>query len=397
MPNRTSVRSTLLLVLFVAVAAANCKNEPKPVIKPAAPAVALPLGPEAELKLALAGLPEFVDKDMYKGFFNTAARCQVDVITSSVECGNDYFNNIVKLCERGLMPRPTVLQAASFVFDTGTPKQKVAAAELMFRAYPTNKGAAPDKKVTQKLVAQLKDLPEPVAVDAAGVISELAGQWELEKELFEVLDQKGRERVASAGYRRVMGGARMRAFEKLWDLVASKNMDLAVAAIEAPRAMGGRTVEENTQVCDWMKSLLSDGRAMIEARASAFLAGCGTKYVDVVLAKDEKLAAAGKPLTAGLDAYMNLCTRDVKNPYGNATKAQCLRLKRVASLVLSDPTRREPERVQALSLLADQFPGKETLALATRYTDDSAASLSRKAQSTVRGFNDSGAEKKKLN
>ena len=377
------VKFSVVLLGTCALFSACKKQAPPP-----APVVAKPVvSPEAALNEALAKLPEFVDRDMYKGFFNTAARCDVDVATSSVVCkNNEYFNNIVMICERGLMPRHTVMQAVAYVFENGTDKQKTAAAELLSRSYAAGKGTAPNKKVVAKLIAQLDDLPEPQAVDAAPAIADVAGELSLEQDLIPVLDREGRSRVAAAGYRRIMGGARMRVFEKLWDLVKSKNLDLAVAAVEAPRAMGGRTVEENQQVCDWMTGLTKDGRPVIEARAAAFLAGCGTKYLETVLSMDEKLLASGRPLSAGFDAYANACNPEVKNPYGNATKPQCARLKKLGTAVLNDAASRDNERVQALGLLTDQFPGKDTLALASKLAEDGDSPLSRKAQAAVRGM-----------
>lgn len=392
----SKLRLTHIAFLATSVLASSCKKETPP---PAPVAVKAPPSPEAELNAALEKLPKSIDRDMYKGLFKTAARCDIDVRSSSVMCKNDdYFDNIVKICERGLMPRQAVLAAVSYVFAHGDDKQWTAGAELLSRVYSStrNRGTAPNKKLIQTLIAQLDGLPEAQAVDAAPAVADIAGEALLEQELYPVLDRAGRERVAAAGYRRVMMGARMRVFEKLWDLVKSKNLDVAVAAVEAPKAMGGRTLEENAQVCDWMLTLTNDTRPVIQTRASAFLAGCGKKYLDKVLATDESRVSGGKPLSAGLDSYVNVCDREIKNPYGDATKAQCGRLKKIATKVLNDSNSGENDRVRALELLADQFPGKDTLALATRFADDggTASTLSRKAQDTVRELASADTQKK---
>ena len=53
---------------------------------------------------------------------------------------------------------------------------------------------------------------------------------------------------------------------------------------------------------------------------------------------------------------------------------------------------READRVAALAILTEQFPGKETLALASKYADDPSASvLARRAKDALKG---PGAERR---
>lgn len=376
-----NVLRSLWLFAFVGACFPGCKRKPA---VPQAPVQVKPADPAVELEETLAKLPTFVDKDVYKGFWNMARRCNVDVARSALSCNSDYFENIVKICARGLKPRHGVLQTVSFVFETGDDKMKTAAAELLARAYAKNAGTVPNKEITRKLMAQFAALPEAQALDVAPVLTHVVGSVGLEGELYPLIDQPGKQKLASAVYRNIMATARLRVFEKLWDVARSDSLEVSVAAVEAPRALGGRTLEENKQVCDWMKDLTKDTRAVIVTRAHAFLASCGSPYLENVLASDEARLAAGKPLAAGLDVYQSLCGADARNAYGDPTRAQCSRLKKLALAVVKDANAREGERVQALGILAEQFPDKETLALATRFAEgDAASALSRKAHAAL--------------
>lgn len=178
----------------------------------------------------------------------------------------------------------------------------------------------------------------------------------------------------------------MTVFPRVWQLAASENLELALAAVEAPRLMGGRTVEENKKICDWMKEIVTSGRPMLETRAAAFLTGCGPSYLDMVLSLDEKRWSQREALLGGgLATYGNVCRVGEKNPYGTPTKSQCARLKKLATAIVTDTSTREGERVQALNVLAEQFPGKDTLALAGRFANErQTTALARRAQTAMR-------------
>jgi hypothetical protein len=369
-----------MMVLATAASSASCKKTTSPV----EPKQALPAAP-AEPALDLARLPEFVDKDLFQALHNIVKRCEVDIHRSEISCNDGYFDNIALLYRRRMQPRHTAMQTVAYVFENGDDKLKTAAAEFLYRALRWPTGTLPDKATTLKLIGHLGSLPGPQAMDAAPAVAQIAVRAELEDLLFTTLDKVEDRRVAAAGYRHIMAEGRMRVFDKVFTLAGDKNLELAVAAVESVRNMGGRTLEENAKVCDWMKELLTDGRPLIETRAAGILTGCGPKYLELVLASDEKRWAAGKPLNGGLDIYGSVCGSGEKHHYGAPAKAQCGRLKKLATSLLNDTKTREADRVQALGLLADQFPGKDTLALATRFADEKEpAALFRRAQNAVR-------------
>jgi hypothetical protein len=376
-----TLRPLTCLVMLACAFAGACKKRPEPSQQPATAKPAIVAAPAFEIPKA----PPTADPDLWRALHKMPRFCRVNVEKSQMTCDNEYVNNIVKIYERGMKQRREAMQTFAHVLEHSELPVKTAAVELMSRAFvkPVEQ-PIPHQDVTRRLLAQLEKLPEPQAMDAAPAIATLAGQAALEAELFKILDRLPDQRVAVVAYREIMRSTRMRSFQKVTELVGSKNIDLAVAAVEAPRAMGELAPPERTPVCDWMKSLMKDARPLVQVRAAGFLAECGSSYLDFVLVDDEKRLSSRQPLNGGVGLYRNVCNQGDKTPASRATKSQCARIKRLAINVANNAQSREPERVQALELLADQFPGKDTLAVATRLTEGGESILARRAQDAVR-------------
>jgi hypothetical protein len=335
-------------------------------------------------------LPDFVDKELYTALHKVVDLCPVDVSVSEVNCKDKTFSNIVLLFQRAVSPRHSAMATVSYILEQKNEAVKTVGVELFSQAFNSRQGTLPLKPVAEKLLAQLAALPVPQAIDAAPAIVIIAMPHNLDEVVFKVLDGFQDKRVAVAGYRNVMIDGRVRVLDKIDSLVKSAQLELALAAVDAVTVMGGRTVEENAKLCTWASGLLGDTRPLVQMRVAGLLASCGTKHIDALLVVDEKRQLERKPLIAGFDVYRDVCDHTVKNAFGNATAAQCARLKRLASNTVNDPNFTERDRANALNLLATQFPGKDVLAVAEQLADNTLPALARQARSVVQDL--SGAK-----
>lgn len=376
-PMNSALTKTFLT--FVALLAViGCKKEtPAPVAAPAKAAA-------KKSEVSTEFLPSFVDKELYRALHKIPELCKIDVGLSEVNCPDKSFSNIVLLYQRAASPRHSALATVSYILEQNNEAVKTAGVELLAQAFNSRQGTLPLKAVAEKLLAQLAALPVPQAIDAAPAIVFVAMPHQLDDLVYKVLDGFQDKRVAIAGYRNILMDGRARAFGKIDSLVKSTHLDLALAAIDSVSVMGGRTVEENETVCTWVTGILSnDARPMVQMRAAGLLATCGSKHLDALLAIDEKRQLDRKPLVGGFDIYRDVCEKSVENPFGNATVAQCARLKRLASNTVNDPNFSERDRANALALLATQFPGKDVLAVAEQLSDNTLPALARQARSVV--------------
>ncbi|MDR7422957.1 MAG: hypothetical protein QN159_10905 [Armatimonadota bacterium] len=371
---------------MVLAATTACKRgaPPHEVTPPAGTAAT---GTRVERAGELADLPEGADADLYRAILRIADECAVDLVRPNVKCGHAAFDNLLRLFSRSPGQRQMVMLTASYAIARGDLTVTAVATHLLARAFQGAHGSVPRPPAVRKLLAQLATLPPAQAIELCPALAVSVGVHGLEEEFYEIVDALSDVRVQAACYEPLMQRSRLRSLGKIQELARSPKPDLALAAVSAPRVMGGRTEEENRQLCDWLAQLLTDERPMIAARAASFVATCGPKHLELLLREDEARAEGRRPPVAELSAYESLCSKGSQQPFGSPSKAQCARVRRLAESVAQNVAATEQDRVAAVKLLAQDFRAPELVALLTPIAQETELQLlSQRAQDVLRAL-----------
>jgi hypothetical protein len=319
-----------------------------------------------------AALPANVDPRLLGRIRELAMSCTIDVRESKVDCKNGGLETLSEQFVQGARSQSKSLDTVAFALAQPDEKTFTVAAELLsmaFRAPIEEKNPKPTSKDTAlSLINTLRRLPAQQAVDAAPATVYAALATGFEKELYAAIESHPYARLASRAYRYLMVTGSMRTWGKVMELAKSNQLEVTLAALDAPSLMREKTPEQRTQICDWYKTLVDDERSVVATRASGYLIVCGPAHIEQLLAADEERLKDKTLTKLPLGSYRQMCVAMLAA--SGPTPEQCARLKKLLTAVLQDTRFETHTRVNAIKLLTVNFIEKDVIALIKKYTND---------------------------
>jgi len=282
-----------------------------------------------------------VDSELMGLIEEAAKNCTIDTRYAFVQnCTSGEDGKIEKIiAEKKVAP---LLGTFTVALGSKDEKVKAVACKFLYRHYRDNINQLNENRekipanVVEAFLKNVADSKEYVSFYVSELASHLAMMKGMETQLYKVLTEHPQEYTRLEGYRHLMRFGRLKAFDKVKELVAGADAKAAEAAISAPGNMYDVTDQEKDQICPWAQGFLSNGNDNIAFGAARIMNMCRGKYIDAMLDEAEKRAKAGNlksPYSSALTNFTFSCQSMFGNP-PTGTPEQCKRreelVKRIA-------------------------------------------------------------------
>lgn len=357
-----------------------------------APACSKKSKPSGEQAPATAPVETQGDGSLMGQIQGLAKTCDVEAASSALKCKKGEQRKLVAEFAKQKTRADAVKTLAEALRDRD-PKIQTVAANLLHLGFRSSLGQDAKQgevspEVAKGLISAVQELPKPQAsqaLPAAVHAAMLSGQQEA---LFKMLEARANDKLAPVAYRYLMTHGRLGAFDKVKQLVAGDQLDVALSAAASPNSMRNWTPEEEKQICTWANELLGDSRVGIATRAAALLGQCSGAFVDTLLARGEQLLKEGKLSQAQVTPFREVCSASRRRTTGEeqpkVSDEQCQRNRKFLEKVLTSKDVDARTKAMVLSALAHQWPDAETLKLMQKYEKDPNPELAKRAGDMVK-------------
>jgi hypothetical protein len=255
-----------------------------------------------------------VDGEIMDAIKATSENCEVDLRYSFVKnCKAGELTNLQKLIkDKG----PThSLSTVSAALNDSDEKVRAVACKLLYREIRDNIGNIDKNKdklpaaVAEHLIEGMSKIDTYVVFYAAQLTTHVAMMKGVEDKLYAMLKDHPIPQVRYESYAYLMTYGRLRAFDKVKELMKGPFGDdkwLPYHISSAPGNMYKWTDDEKNAICPWLKEQMNNENESVQEKAARTISGrCGGEYIDAFLDEAEKRANEGNlksPFSKALSA-----------------------------------------------------------------------------------------------